>query len=48
MYSYFCQLNKSNQIGSIKDYFQKFRDLSLMVENILEENLKELLLGGLK
>lgn len=31
-----------------KDYIQQFQTLSLIVENVEEENMKELFLGSLK
>ena len=32
----------------VKDYIQQFQTLSLRVENVTKDNLKELFLGGLK
>ncbi|KAH9297684.1 hypothetical protein KI387_029366, partial [Taxus chinensis] len=46
--NYFSQLAKLRQIGSVKDYIHHFQNLSLRVENITEENLNDLFLGGLK
>ncbi|KAH9291217.1 hypothetical protein KI387_043598, partial [Taxus chinensis] len=36
------------QIGTVKDYIHQFQNLSLRVENIPEEKLNDLFLGGLK
>ena len=46
--SVFSQLAKLQQIGSVKDYIQQFQNLSLRVDTIIEENLNDLFLGGLK
>ncbi|KAH9291976.1 hypothetical protein KI387_042841, partial [Taxus chinensis] len=46
--NYFSQLAKLRQTGSVKDYVHQFQNLSLRVENIPEENLNDLFLGGLK
>ena len=46
--NFFSQLAKLQQIGSVKDYIQKFQNLSLRVDTIIEENLNNLFLGGLK
>ena len=45
---FFSQLAKLQQIGPLKDYIQKFKNLSLRVDTIIEENLNDLFLGGLK
>ena len=45
--SYFCQLTKLKQTGMVKDYIQQFQTLSLRVENVADENMMELFLGGL-
>ncbi len=45
--NFFNQLAKLQQTGSVKDYIQKFQNLSLRVDTITE-NLNDLFLGGLK
>ena len=46
--NFFSQLAKLQQTRSVKDYIQKFQNLSLRVDTITEENLNDLFLGGLK
>ncbi|KAH9306212.1 hypothetical protein KI387_010616, partial [Taxus chinensis] len=46
--NYFSQLAKLQQTGLVKDYVHQFQNISLRVENIPEENLNDLFLGGLK
>ena len=48
MDSYFCQLTKLQQTGMVKDYIQQFQTLSLRVENVADENMMEIFLGGLQ
>ena len=44
----FSKLAKLQQTGSVKDYIQKFQNLSLRLDTIIEKNLNDLFLGGLK
>ena len=46
--NFFSQLAKLQQIGSVMYYIQQFQNLSLRVDTIIEENLNDLFLGGLK
>ena len=46
--NFFSQLAKLQQTGSVKDYIQQFQNLSLRVDTIIEENLNDLFLCGLK
>ncbi|KAH9327072.1 hypothetical protein KI387_007250, partial [Taxus chinensis] len=46
--NYFSQLAKLRQTRLVKDYVHQFQNLSLRVDNIMEGNLNELVLGGLK
>ena len=45
--NFFSQLAKLQQIGSVKDYIQKFQNLSLRVDTTTNEKLNNLFLGGL-
>ena len=46
--NFFIQPVKLQQTRSVKDYIQKLQNLSLRVNIIIEENLNDLFLGGLK
>ena len=46
--NFFSQLAKLQQIGSVKDYSQQFKNLSLRLDTIIEENLNDFFFSSLK